>query len=156
MSFNTDLNTIRNEMDAVVNFVDDLTAGQLAEVIRIELKQKAFRWIYQKVQNVVDRHYNATIQEWLIKHGYEAGLEMMIDDDMKVAVYGGTIAEAQQEWITEMNSIDAEINTNMPTMVKPTLSQSVVFCRNAKDKVDGFDTKIDNMLKAAIAASYKE
>jgi len=156
MSFNDELLTINQEMDAIGSFIDDMTPTQLANVVRIQLKQRAFKLLYQQKQNVVSRHYQATTTEWLIRHGLQAGEEMMITEEMKVSIYGGTPAEAEQAWIAEMNTIDAEINTTMQTMVKPTLAQSVVFCRNAKLKVDGFETKIDNMLKAAIVASYKE
>lgn len=177
MGFAEDLTTVSGEMNAIVNFVDNMTAGQLAEVVRIQLKQKAFTWLYQKIQNVTSRHYNATMQEWLIRHGYEAGDEMEITDEMKVALYNerinarsnnleanpGTTLDgaeleqaAQSAWVAEMNAIDAEINTALQAMPKATLSESVVYCNNAKAKVDGFSVKIDNMLKAAIVAAYKE
>lgn len=152
----TNLGTINAELDAIANFIDDITDKQIAKVIRIQLKQRAFKLLYQQKQNVVSRHYNATVNEWLIRHGLNAGEEMMITDELKIEVYGGAIQQANQAWVQEMNSIDAEINTHMPPMVKPMLGQSFIFVQNMKAKVEGFETKIDNLLKAAIVASLKE
>ena len=150
------LDDINTQMDAICDFVDDLTATELANVVRIQLKQKAFKFLYQHYQNIVSRHYNATMQEWLIRHGYDAGEEMEITEAIKIAVYGGTAEEAQAAWVAEMNAIDAEINTTMQALIKPTLGQSVVAVRTFKQKVDGFETQIDNKLKAAIVATLKE
>ena len=161
------LDDINTQMDAICDFVDDLTATQLANVVRIQLKQKAFKFLYQQYQNIVSWHYNATMTEWLIRHGYEAGDEMLIDLQIKVAIYleanpdttldGEELEQAAyQAWVAEMNTIDAEINTTMQPLIKPTLGQSVVAVQTLKLKVDGFETQIDNKLKAAIVATLRE
>ena len=159
------LSTVIAKIEQVFTITDELTSQEIVDAVKASLYIDAVKWKLQQRKNILARHLNATTLEYRTRH--ELAEEMnMVEPFEYIAVYlnenpdttldGEALEQAAKfAWGVEMNSIDAEINSEKAPMMLATLSAEWSKITTLEAAVDGVNTDIKNLLKAAVQIDWK-
>jgi len=161
------LSAVIAKIEQVFTITDELTTQEIADAVKASLYIEAVKWKLQQRKNIFTRqHLSPTTIEYRTRNGLSVIGVNVIEEADYTSVYlsnhpdntleGDTLTQAAKtEWIAEMNSIDAEINSEKAPMMLATLSAEWSKITTLEAAVDGVNTDIKNLLKAAVQIDWK-
>ena len=161
------LSAVIAKIEQVFTITDELTTQEIADAVKASLYIEAVKWKLQQRKNIFTRqHLSPTTIEYRTRNGLSVIGVNVIEEADYTSVYlsnhpdntleGDTLTQAAKtEWIAEMNSIDAEINSAKEPMMLTPLSAEWTALTNLSNAVKGVDTDIKNLLKAAVQIDWK-
>ena len=159
------LSTVIAKIEQVFTITDELTTQEIADAVKVNLYIEAVKWKLQQRKNIFARHLNATSLEYRTRHELSVEnnpieafeyIAVYLNENPETPLDGEELEQAAKvAWGTEMNAIDAEINTDLQPMMLPKLSQERATITNLSNAVDGVNTDIKNLLKGAVQIDWK-
>ena len=160
------LSAVIAKIEQVFTITDELTSQEIADAVKASLYIEAVKWKLQQRDNIFTRqHLNPTSLEYRTRHELSEEIDMVepfeyiavyLNENPETTLDGEELEQAAKvEWASEMNAIDAEINSEKAPMMLATLSAEWIRINALEAAVDGVNTDIKNLLKGAVQIDWK-
>lgn len=162
----TEKELLREQLDKHVNYSGNITDKELTEIVSLELDAMAYDALLQSRKNLYSRRKNSAVLEYRKRYGLEGVINNGFDDieaQEYIAVYldkhKDTVLDSKEletaalaEFVTELDSIDIEVNTTFEPMIEATLSAEMarlteftITSRGIKDKLKNYKATRKNV-----------